>query len=376
MRRLPVPLVVCAAFALTAASASAGWQVVPSPNPPGSNYSQLTSAVGTGRNEAWAAGYARVGNNPYRVLVEHFTAGAWTIAPSATIPATDTTFLYGLAATGPRDVWSVGSDNNSSFTVTNGLIEHWNGSSWARSATASGDPGGSTLVAVSADSPTDAWAVGYSNPLRQAYSPLIEHWNGVRWSVVSGAPAYPASNSDRLEAVAALSPTNVWALGVTGRHPDPVFEHFNGTSWSIVPQPAGGYDTFLDAISARASNDIWAVGGTQVTNTLIEHWDGTAWHIVPSPNITGPGSVLNSLTGVSALGAGDVWAVGSSLAGGSVYTTLAEHWNGFSWTIAPTPSPQPSAALNAVASLPGGPLFAVGWGDNSSGVAAPLILGH
>jgi hypothetical protein len=142
-----------------------------------------------------------------------------------------------------------------------------------------------------------------------------------------------------------------------------------------VPQPAGGYATFLDAISARASNDIWAVGGTGVTNTLIEHWDGATWRIVPSPNVTGPGSVLNILTGVSALGAGDVWAVGNALANGSAYSALAEHWDGASWTITPTPSPQPSA-LNAVSGMPGGPAFAVGWGDNRAGVQVPLILEH
>jgi hypothetical protein len=356
----------------TAALASSSWHVVPVPKSAGG--SRATSTVVTGPSEAWVAGYRKVGERPYQAFVEHFSAKGWTLAPSAPVSSSDTTFLNGLAATGPGDVWTVGSDTNSSFTITQGLIEHWNGHSWTRSPAAAREPAGSTLVAVSADNASDAWAVGYSHdPSTFWNSPLIERWNGARWSVVAGGSSYPPGPYNRLETVAALSPSNVWALGVTGRHPFPVFEHFNGATWTIVAQPASGYDTYLDAISARASNDIWAVGGTNVTDTLIEHWDGVAWHIVPSPNVTGPGSVSNVLTGVSALGAADVWAVGGSLYNGSTYSTLAEHWDGSSWTIAPTPSPQPSAALNAVSRSPGGPLFAVGWGGSSGG---PLILEH
>ena len=373
MKRLwPIGLLVAVGLAATPAWASSSWHVVAAPTSPGG--SRATSTVVTGPSEAWLAGYRKVGEGPYRALIQHFAAKSWTIAPSAPVSSADTTFLYGMAATGPNDVWTVGSDTNSSFTATQGLIEHWNGRSWTRSPAAAGEPAGSTLVAVSADKASDGWAVGYSHdPSTFWNSPLIERWNGTRWSVVPGASSYPSGPYNRLETVAALSPSDVWALGVTGRHPDPVFEHFNGTTWSIVSQPAGGYDTYLDAISARASNDIWAVGGTNVTDTLIEHWNGVTWNIVPSPNVTGAGSVLNVLTGVSALGAGDVWAVGESLYNGATYATRAEHWDGSKWTIASTPSPQPSAALNAVSGLPGGPLFAVGWGGSSGG---PLILEH
>jgi hypothetical protein len=373
MKRLwPIGLVLAVGLSATPASASSSWHIVPAPQSAGG--SRATSTVVTGPSEAWLAGYRQAGKGPYQALIERFSPKGWTIASSAPVASGDTTFLNGLAATGPSDVWTVGSDTNSSFTTTQGLIEHWNGQSWTRSTGAAGEPAGSTLVAVSADNGSDAWAVGYSrDPSTFWTSPLIERWNGSRWSVVSGASSYPVGPYNRLETVVALSASDIWALGVTGRHPGPVFEHFNGATWSIVPQPASGYDTYLDAITARASNDIWAVGGTNVTDTLIEHWDGVAWHIVPSPNVTGPGSVSNVLTGVSSLGAGDVWAVGSSLHSGATYSTLAEHWDGSSWTITPAPSPQPSAALNAVSGLPGGRLFAVGWAGSSGG---PLILEH
>ena len=69
-------------------------------------------------------------------------------------------------------------------------------------------------MACSTDSPSDAWAVGYSSV--SGFQPLIEHWNGSAWSLVEGAAAYPAGRFNRLPAVGALSSSDVWALGVTG----------------------------------------------------------------------------------------------------------------------------------------------------------------
>lgn len=289
--------------------------------------------------------------------------------------ASDTTFLNAVAATRAGDAWAVGSDATAAGNPPHDLIEHWNGASWTRVPVASGEPAGSTLLAVSANSSSDAWAVGYTNNASTfGFTPLIEHFTGGSWRTLPGSPAYPASGYDRLLAVAALSPTDVWAFGVTGRHPDPVIEHFDGSSWSIVPQPANGYDTFLDGVTAISPTNLWAVGGTQVTSTLIEHWNGSSWRIVPSPNVTGSGSVLNYLSGATALGPTDIWAVGTTTNTG-LNQTLTEHWNGSSWTIAPSPN-SGSSGLSSVFGLTGGPLFAVGIGDNSAGVPSTLILQH
>ncbi|MBV8941077.1 MAG: hypothetical protein JO240_05065, partial [Solirubrobacterales bacterium] len=63
------------------------------------------------------------------------------------------------------------------------LIEHWNGKAW--NVQRSANPGGSSrddLEAVAATSATNAWAVGhdYIGPTEQT---LIEHWNGKTWKV-------------------------------------------------------------------------------------------------------------------------------------------------------------------------------------------------
>ena len=375
MRRVRVALAVAgvaAASAVTALAATS-WQLVASPNVSGSNFDQLNGALVSGPGEAWASGFSRVGSGPFRALLEHWTGSTWQIATSASIAAADDTRLVALAKTTPTDVWAVGSDTPSGGTSA-GLIEHWSGTTWARSARATGEPAGSTLNAVSADSAADAWAVGwFSNSDTFGFQPLLEHWNGAAWNVVTGA-AFPGTGYDRLLAVSALSPTDVWVLGVTGRHSVPLIEHWNGTAWSLVQQPAHGYNANLQAISAVSPTDIWAVGGQNVTDTLIEHWNGSQWSIVPSPD--GSGFEVHSfLTGVAALAANNVYAVGGLQSLGVPSGSLSEHWDGKTWSVVSSPPAAP-ASLNAVAGVASGPLVAAGYQDSSSYQERTLILQH
>jgi hypothetical protein len=84
-----------------------------------------------------------------------------------------------------------------------------------------------------------------------------------------------------------------------------VIEHWDGTSWSIVssPNPNPNVTSRLSGIAAISANDIWAVGND--AGWFSEHWDGTSWSIVNSP--TG-----GELFGVTALSNGTVVAVGSA----------------------------------------------------------------
>jgi hypothetical protein len=112
-------------------------------------------------------------------------------------------------------------------------------------------------------------------------------------------------------AVLALSPSDVWAVGKTQYeanhrvHFRASIEQWNGTSWSIVASPTTS-DTSLNGIAAISANDILAVGrGT--STTLAEEWNGTSWSSISSPN---PGTASNGLSGVTARSDGTVVAVG------------------------------------------------------------------
>ncbi len=104
--------------------------------------------------------------------------------------------------------------------------------------------------------------------------------------------------------------------------------------FDAVASPNGTGNNILVSTSAVAANDVWAVGNSTIAGpfdqTLAEHWDGTTWSIVPTPN---PGSTDNDLNGVAAISSNDVWVVGNyfdSLIG--AWLEFAAHWNGSSWT--------------------------------------------
>ncbi|MGN6796057.1 MAG: hypothetical protein ACTHJW_27040, partial [Streptosporangiaceae bacterium] len=263
------------------------------------------------------------------------------------------------------------------------MTEHWDGQRWTAvpcpSPEGPGTPSRSGLAAVAIDAPDDAWAVGGWSPIEHAAPsyPLIEHWNGVKWTLV------PVPNSrgytTSLTAVAAISPTAAWALGygtADGRQV-PVFMGWDGTRWQYLPSPVGTLVSGLAVISAR---DIWVVGARVLGHTvskfrtLAEHWSGSKWTIVPTPNAFKDRIRNSSLYAVAGSSSSNVWAVGWYQSGpiGIDHSTLVEHWDGSKWTVQPSPDAPGSTAesqLYAVAALSRTSAWAVG----TSGGPIPLI---
>src|SRR5947209_20261890 len=78
---------------------------------------------------------------------------------------------------------------------------------------------GNQLFGVASISASDIWAVGDFNdgPFKHNSRTLTQHWNGSSWSIVSTPnPASGSSDFDQLLAVAAVSSSNVWAVGYDG----------------------------------------------------------------------------------------------------------------------------------------------------------------
>lgn len=121
------------------------------------------------------------------------------------------------------------------------------------------------------------------------------------WRIVASPSPYHYENY--LNAVAAVSTTDVWAvgsgLGTYGGNAEPLIEQWNGAAWNVVSSPTlpGGSGAF-SGLAALTVNNIWAVGD-DATGTLIEHWNGSAWQIVASPGI-------GTLNAVSASSASDI----------------------------------------------------------------------
>ncbi len=220
--------------------------------------------------------------------------------------------------------------------------------------------GVSQLNAVAAVSTTDVWAVGFSNSISQT---LIEQWNGSQWQIVS-SPNVNTTNA--LYGIAALSANDVWAAGFSSDingNSATLIEHWDGTKWSVIPSPnqTGSANDILMSMSAVSASDIWAVGyyGTASytpQKTLTEHWNGTQWSIVKSPNVDKGGDASTELYGVSAVASNDVWAVGYDNI--LDYHAVIEHWNGKQWSI--SSHPNFSAQAHAVVGVAHNNAWAVG----------------
>jgi hypothetical protein len=270
------------------------------------------------------------------LAIQNVMGGDWQVisSPNGTKQVNE---LHGVSAVSDSDVWAVGVSYNTERTLSTSLIEHWNGMQWTVIPSPNPSSTLNVLNAVAAVSANDVWAVGIaptgSNPI------LIIHWNGSVWSVVPNPPSSMPLNN--LAALAVISANDVWAVGtgLIGDEDATATLHWNGTAWSVIPSPNVGpeVDNTLAGVTAVASNDVWAVGTQQPTSltdphTLILHWNGAAWTIVPSPN-DGGSTVDNHLLAAAAVASNDVWATGFSGFG-----TLTEHWDGASWTVVPTPT--------------------------------------
>jgi len=125
---------------------------------------------------------------------------------------------------------------------------------------------------------------------------------------VVASPTITAGST--LNAVSAVSPTDVWAVGDQGSGPTTLAENFNGTSWSAVatPNPAGATFAALNGVSGLSSNAVWAIGNSS-SGPLVEFFNGTSWSVQTTPTISGGGGTLNAVTAISPT---DVWAVGNT----------------------------------------------------------------
>jgi hypothetical protein len=242
-----------------------------------------------------------------------------------------------------------GSDHNSLMAVTvakpwtfavgdyfNGssdrtLIESWTGATWVVMASPNASTKHNELDAVSGTSANDVWAVGRYEPQSGQERTLIEHWDGSGWTIVPSPNVGQYHNE--LDGVAAVSPTDVWAVGHYDEQPTPadtaLIEHFDGQKWAVVANPrflASVSD--LNAISSTPKGGpIWAVGSQQYVNrsvTLVCELLGGVWRVVPSPN---HGPFSNVLVGVAGISPRDMWAVGSDIHNGSSFA-VTMHWDG------------------------------------------------
>jgi hypothetical protein len=337
---------MAAVYLPTRAAGQSIFHVVPTPNNPsvgaGGQNNGLFAVSASSPRDIWAVGQT----------VIHFDGATWTEFSAPHIKGRFANQLDGVADISPTDAWAVGSFAGTTILGPGPeqelVIEHWDGTQWSVFPSPPFDNPNvvAELSAITAISGTDIWAVGGAEG-----GNLFEHWDGTAWTpaiaFLGGAFATGAASADATD--------DVWAVGFSGlssAKASPFVAHFNGSTWQSVPSVpfASPISAAFNGVLARAPNNVWAVGTIAEvlngpTSTLIEHYDGNAWSVVPSPSVGQNQS--NVLRGITAVSPTDIWAFGDFLAadGSGNQMTLLLHWDGTSWTLAPSPNPEMGSIL-------------------------------
>ena len=197
----------------------------------------------------------------------------------------------------------------------------------------------------------------------------------------------------RFDAVVATGKTTGWAF----RSDSTVaYERTGTTSWKDVAFP-GGTGT-VEAAAATSPSSVWAAYDSSA-GAQVDHWNGSRWTVVKSFSAVG-------ITGITALGANDVWVFGgggiwhdnggrwtevSSLDGGSALADnnvwgyggdTIEHFNGRAWTamsvaslLPPPPNPRPGQVTGVIALSPSN-VYATAVTSYIPNLGGPLELLH
>jgi hypothetical protein len=196
------------------------------------------------------------------------------------------------------------------------------------------------ILAVAAISPSNAWAVGFEGYLDDDDAQmLIAHWNGRRWSLVPNLPIGEVTQ------ISMDSANDAWAVADDSSG-EPYVIHWNGKTWrqdTTVPPVAAS----LDAVVA-VDGQVWVSGSTGIDKNgrspvVMLHRTHSRWYVVPVPGTT---SGMDSFAAISPT---NIWAGGSSVL----------HWNGAEWKLASPPRALGQMYVDSMAAGPRGSAWAV-----------------
>jgi hypothetical protein len=173
----------------------------------------------------------------------------------------------------------------------------------------------------------------------------VLHWNGTTWAIKPSPNVTSIYDADT--GVYAHGPylaytMDDWSTTINGGVFNPQGWKYTGSWTSPTTHGMGTGSTPLNAMWGFSGSDIWAVGDWydgSAFQSLAELWNGSTWTIVPSPDNGGvEGSGDDTvLFGAGGLNGHDVWGVGTYY-NGSHYETFAMNWNGTAWSIVASPS--------------------------------------
>lgn len=286
-------------------------------------------------------------NQGSSAAAEMWNGSTWSAQVLPAVPGVAGSSLSAVSCATMTSCIAVGSAMSSSpGNPLLTLAEAWDGTSWRVLATPSPGTEGSMLNGISCTSAGGCIAVGSAVAVPGTFSPLIERWDGLGWSVLAAA----ATPDGTLAGISCTSPASCMAVGDNA-----LTERWDGTTWRLVDAPAPyGDSSMLARVSCSAADACMAVGGSfRFLDSLAEQWDGRSWQV----RRTGQ---LDELAAVSCPSAARCMAVGRFVSPADRVATLAQEWDGRSWRQRRTPGPAASGPLSDVSCVRSSFCMAVG----------------
>ena len=284
------------------------WSIQPTPNA-SEAYGSLFTGIGcepSSTNMCMAVG----GSFPERLaeinkpLAARWNGSSWTLTSPEVPGGATASRLSDVACPSTNSCTAVGKYSTASGTF--GLIELWNGASWAVQPSA--NPSGATNTALQGTScaSTSACVAVGSAVIGGVTTAIIERWNGSLWSLDT-VPAPSGAKMSEFRSVDCVSASSCMAVGQYQNSEGwkrSLSAIWNGGSWELksMPEPAGVSNSGLNDLDCSGAMVCTAGGGyyvptSSVQRTLIERWTGTGWTLQESPNP--PGSETSVLNGVA-----------------------------------------------------------------------------
>ena len=172
--------------------------------------------------------WATSSDNAGRFLIARWNGRSWRRTP---VPPGQGT-LEGVTTAPAHRAWAVGTTGvPPPFGTLHSVILRWNGARWSavRSPVRADQ-----LIGVSSVSARSAWVVGASGSFTRHVKLAILRWNGVTWSLARGPRL---AGESLLVGVTARSARSAWAVGASLRSKvaTPLILHWNGIRWEVVP---------------------------------------------------------------------------------------------------------------------------------------------
>ncbi len=304
---------------------------------------------------------------------------SWSEQTAAKKSGATHTRLYGVDCPSETRCLAVGNYQSSEGSTV--LSEIWNEGKWNVQTTPSPpESTSSELAAIGCNNTAECTAVG-SAVIGGVKKAIAMEWNSPTWTLQT-VPIPEGAISSQLDGVDCLWSNFCVAVGryTTSGGSVKSLVMFWNAGWSLqtVTDPVGAaQSTLLDVACTPTPNLCTAVGGWKNSAseqfTLAYRFNGvTTWTLQSTPNPSG--SIASVFQEVSCATETSCTADGSWVSGGGGSNqTLAEVWNGTSWSIQGTPNPS-GASFTAFFGLScrSTSCMGAGWSESSLGVDTTL----